>query len=116
MKTVGKDILDKDIFLTPNKNGWYKLEMPYKIPLPSEGFVLALEWLENQKYEEWKSKGVTEHPYGLQIEKSNLKEDKREYYSYWCFDPATKQWRWQRKSEWWKYSIPAFRIELSEDE
>ena len=113
---VGKDILDKDILLTPNKNSWYKLEMPYKIYLPSEGFVLALEWIENQKYEEWKRKYGTAVWYGLQIEMSNLKEKEREYYSTWYFDPIKKRWGWQTESEESKYTIPAFRIELSEDE
>ena len=113
---VGEDILHKDIFLTPKKNNWYKLEVPYKIHLPDEGFVLALEWIENQKYEEWKSKGVTEHPYGLQLDLSNLKEKERTYYSTWYFDPITKRWGWRTESEEEKYAIPAFRIEISEDE
>ena len=112
---VGEDILHKDILLTPYKNSWYKLEMPYKIHLPDEGFVLALEWIENQKYEEWK-KDPDNPWYGLQIEMSNLKEKERAYYSTWYFDPIKKRWGWQTESEGKKYTIPAFRIEISEDE
>ena len=113
---VGEDILHKDIFLTPKKNSWYKLEMPYKIHLPDEGFVLALEWIESQKYGEWKYKGGTEHPYGLQLDLSNLKEKERAYYSTWYFNSITKRWGWQTESEEEKYTIPAFRIEISEDD
>ena len=113
---VGEDILHKGILLTPKKNSWYKLEMPYKIHLPDEGFVLALEWIENQKYEEWKHKYGTTVWYGLQLDMSNLKEKERAYYSTWYFDPIKKRWGWQTESEGKKYAIPAFRIELLEDE
>ena len=112
---VGEDILHKDILLTPYKNSWYKLEMPYKIHLPDEGFVLALEWIENQKFV--KPKKDPDNPwYGLQIDLSNLKEKERAYYSTWYFDPIKKRWGWQTESEGKKYTIPAFRIEISEDE
>jgi hypothetical protein len=108
---VGEDILHKGILITPNKNSWYKTEIPYKIQLPAKGFVLALEWIENQKFEDWKSENV----YGLQLELSNLKDKERVYYSTWYFDPVKKRWGWQAEDEG-KYTIPAFRIELSADE
>ena len=113
---VGEDILHKNILLTPTKNSWYKLDIPYKIRLPPEGFVLALEWIENQKYEEWTHKYGTTVWYGLQLETSNLNKKEKEYYTTWYFDPITKRWGWQTESEKEKYTIPAFRIELSADE
>ena len=53
---VGDDILNNNIFLMPGKGGWYQIKFQKEIPLPKEGFLIAIEWLKNQKIQHWGNK------------------------------------------------------------
>ena len=53
---VGEDILHENIFLTPQKSGWYKKNIKKPFLLPDNGFFIATEWIEGLELREWESK------------------------------------------------------------
>lgn len=115
-KGIGQDILNKNYFLSPKKSGWYNLKIYDEIKLPQEGFVLAVEWLKNQKIKPW---GNKKHPYfytyGLTIDGHKLKSDDLIFYSTWIFNPVVQKWIPYKNKDNTPYNIiPAFRIGLME--
>jgi len=114
-KNVGNEILHENIFLTPKKIGWYYLKINYKIDLPKNGFVVAVEWLKDQKIKKWKIKRKEEYyTYGLLIDGHKLKEKELDFYSTWAFNPTVQKWiQYKNQDDDEPYgNIPAFRIGL----
>lgn len=101
---VGSDILHENIFLSPSKAGWYELELTNKISIPEKGFVLAIEWMENQEHQKWSKDTYT---YGLLIDGHKLKEEELDFYLNWIFNPALHKWGYYNNGV-----IPCFDIIL----
>ena len=106
---VGDDILHENVFLSPSKTGWYELELAHKIQVPEDGFVLALEWIENQKNQKW---GKNSHSYGILVRGHKLKKEELDFYSAWIFNPKLQKWGFYNNKE----TIPCFNIRLIEQQ
>lgn len=114
---VGKDILQENVFAIPKKSGWYKIDLPNPIKMPQNGIVVAMEWIENQPINVW-GKKPNMVSYGLHLKGHLINKSDKKYYSTWGFNPIKQIWVWLelKGEEEGTYVIPAFRIELLEDE
>ena len=108
---IGQDILQKNIFLSPKKGGWYKIDMTdIDLILPKKGFIVAIEWLENQPLERW-GEDAYDYTYGLSITASKTNKLDSENYATLFFNPLKMEW-----AKEYNDIIPAIRLEIEEYE
>ena len=115
-KIVGDDILHENIFLSPSEKGWYKVNIEHvSINLPKQGFVLAIEWIENNPtYQHSKMKGeqYTHTFYGIHIKGHKMSvQEKRLYETARLWN--VQQNGWEKEKTFDDY-IPCFRLEYFE--
>ena len=108
---VGEDLLHENVFLSPSKAGWHDLKLTSKIRVPQQGFVVAVEWLKNQKLQQWGKRNKDSHSYGLLIYGHKIKQEAQIFYSDWIFNPTLQKWGYYNDKE----TIPAFRLALIEE-
>ena len=112
---VGKDILHENIFLSPEKKGWYKVDLRGEnLKLPKEGFVVAVEWLENQPIYEWKSKDYKQDIYGVGISGHRLSDEERQFYSTMRYRSISTGWQKPNHILEREQHIPCFQLEFIE--
>ena len=109
--SIGADILHKNIFLTPQKGGWYNIWIRPPFLLPEQGFFIAIEWLEGLESIAWKSKKYSGTAYGLEINGHEFKKTSK-YYSTWIYDPDKN--KWSKDTRFPVHTIPTFRLEIKE--
>ena len=86
-KIVGEDILHRNVFLHPQKKGWFKVDIrDENLILPSQGFVMAVEWIRNQpeiafKVTQEGGKKSTDGQYGVGVDGHRLSENEKKIYS-----------------------------------
>ena len=109
---IGTDILNSNVFFTPKKSGKYRLVLPNPISIPPDGFIIAIEWIENQPFQHFKKEDFS--IYGLLIYGHRIAEGERESYITWHYNPLISRWGYKKHVQGEKYYIPAFRLEIKE--
>ena len=116
---AGKDILHENVFLSPSKKGWYTIDIEDKnIVLPDEGFVMAVEWIEDNvlytyKAKSEKGKKHTNRQYGIGISSHKISdEEKVRYTPVWLLSIRNNTWEipWHSVDEY----MPCFRLKYIE--
>ena len=115
---IGEDVLASNIFLSPKKAGWYKADISHlTLSLPQKGFVVAIEWLNNQPIRHWKNSDYN-GVYGVGIWGYRLSEEDKKYYSSFLFHPLPTGWKkdegWGEKNGVGILYIPCIRLEFIE--
>lgn len=109
---VGEDLLHENVFLSPSKAGWYNIKLTREIHVPQQGFVVAVEWLKNQKLQQWGKNNRSSYSYGVLIYGHKIKEEEQDSYLVWVFNPTLQKWGYYNDKE----TIPAFRLTLIEEQ
>ena len=79
---AGNELVNKNIFLSPSRKGWYTIDTKdLNLKLPKKGFVVALEWLDNQPRYIWDSKKYYSEEYGFSIDAHLASSNEKEFYS-----------------------------------
>ena len=115
-KGVGEDLLASNVFLSPGKAGWYKVDISHlNLALPREGFVVAVEWLDNQPVREWEFKNDdTVVFYGVDLLGHRLREEEKKYYSTFRFRSLSTGWQKPEHIAERELYAPCIRLEFIE--
>ncbi|MBC6425724.1 MAG: carboxypeptidase-like regulatory domain-containing protein [Ekhidna sp.] len=115
---VGEDILHENIYLSPSDKGWYKVDIEnIAINIPKRGFVLAVEWIENNPTYTYQvkhkfGKQTTETQYGLSIHAHRMSSRELEFYtSVKLINMFNNEWE---KDQVFPNYIPCFQLEYIE--
>ncbi|MDE0472856.1 MAG: hypothetical protein OXH57_13055 [Ekhidna sp.] len=117
---VGEDILHKNIYLSPSDKGWYKVDIENSaISIPKHGFILAVEWIENNPTYTYQvkhkfGKQTTETQYGLSIHAHKMSSHELGFYTpVRLINLFNNKWE---KSQVFPNYIPCFRLEFIEQD
>ncbi len=120
-KIIGDDILHEDVFLSPSKKGWCKVSLEeININLPREGFVLAVEWIENNPTFHYETKNkddrkvYQERQYGVSIRGHKMSGKEKGIYETVRLLHITQR-GWEKEKTFKDY-IPCFRLEFFEND
>lgn len=114
-------ILNQNIFLSPKKGGWYKINLEnINVKLPQKGFIIALEWLDKKSW--MKSKKSIDPTFfysPISIKGHEIGDSEKKYYSFWQYnhhyhpDGLSADWI-NSIHENLKNYIPCIRLEFIE--
>jgi len=117
---AGEDILHKNIYLSPLDKGWYKVDIEnIAISIPKRGFILAVEWIENNPTYIYQvkhkfGKQTTETQYGLSIQAHKMSSHELGFYTpIRLINLFNNEWE---KSQVFPNHIPCFRLEFIEQD
>ena len=120
-KIIGDDILHENVFLSPSKKGWYEVSLEeININLPREGFVLAVEWIEDNPTYHYEIKNkddkkvYQERQYGVSIRGHKMSDTEKAIYETVRLLHITQR-GWEKETTFKNY-IPCFRLEFFEKE